>query len=46
MLLFYKHDTTDYRLLWGKTQSDYKDNELKAVTWNNFFLYCKGIYAI
>ena len=41
MRLFYKHDTTDYRLLWGKTQSDYKDHKLKAVTRNN--LYCKGI---
>ena len=25
----------DYRLLWDKAQSDYKDHELKAVTWNN-----------
>ena len=41
--LFYKQDTTDYRLLWGNTQSDYKDHELKAVTRNN--LYCKGISA-
>ena len=44
MRLFYKHDGTDNRLLWGKTQSDYKDNELKAVKWNN--LLCKGISAI
>ena len=42
--LFYKHNTIDYRLLWDNTQSDYKDHELKAVTWNN--LYCKGISAI
>ena len=42
--LFYKHNTVDYRLLWDNTQSDYKDNELNAVTWNN--LYCKGISAI
>ena len=41
---FYKRDTTDYRLLWGKNQSDYKDHEFKAVTWNN--LHCKGISAI
>ena len=25
----------DYRLLWDKAQSDYKDHDLKAVTWNN-----------
>ena len=42
--LFYKHNTVDYRLLWDNTQSDYKDNELNAVKWNN--LYCKGISAI
>ena len=42
--LFYKHNTIDYRILWDKTQSDYKDHELNAVTWNN--LYCKGISAI
>ena len=42
--LFYKHNTVDYWLLWDNTQSDYKDNELNAVTWNN--LYCKGISAI
>ena len=42
--LFYKHNTIDYRLLWDNTQSDYKDHELNAVTWNN--LYGKGIYAI
>ena len=35
MRLFYKHDATDYRLLWGKTQSDYKDHEFKAVICNN-----------
>ena len=23
--LFYKYKTTDYRLLWDKAQSDYKD---------------------
>ena len=44
MRLFYKQDTTDNILLWGKTQTDYKDHELKAVTRNN--LYCKGISAI
>ena len=44
MLLFYKHDSKDYRLLWSKDQSDYKDYELMAVTWNN--LNCKGISAI
>ena len=43
MTLFYKHDTTDYRILWDKTQSGYKYHELMAVTWNN--LYCKGISA-
>ena len=42
--LFYKHNTIDYRLLSGNTQSDYKDHKLNAVTWNN--LYCKGISAI
>ena len=42
--IFYKHDTTDCRLLWDKTQSNYKADELKAVAWNN--LYCKGISAI
>ena len=36
-----KHATTDF--LWGKTQSHYKDHELKAVTWNN--LFCKAISA-
>ena len=35
MPLFYKDYTTDYILLWGKTQSDYKDHEFKAVTCNN-----------
>ena len=25
----------DYRLLWYKAQSNYKDHNLKAVTWNN-----------
>ena len=40
----YKHNTIDYRLLWDNTQSDFKDHELNAVTWNN--LYCKGISAI
>ena len=33
--LFYKHKTTDYKLLWDKAQSDHKDHELKAVTWKN-----------
>ena len=42
--LFYKHNTVDYRLLWDNTQSDYKDHELNAVTWNN--LYYNGISAI
>ena len=31
-MIIFKHDTTDYRLLWGKFQSNYKDYELKAVT--------------
>ena len=31
--LFYKYKTTDYRLLWDKAQSDYKDHKLKALTW-------------
>ena len=44
MQLFYKHKTDDYRLLWDNTKSDYKDNELNAVTCNN--LYCKGISAV
>ena len=35
MPLFYKEDTTDYILLWGKTKSDYKDHKFKAVTCNN-----------
>ena len=30
--LFYKHNTTDYIILWDNTQSDYKDHELNAVT--------------
>ena len=42
--LFYKHNTINYIILWENTQSDYKDHELNAVTWNN--LYCKGISAI
>ena len=42
--LFYKHISIDYRSLWDNTQSDYKDHELYAVTWNN--LYCKVISAI
>ena len=41
MRLSYKHNTLDYRLLWDNTQSNYKDHDLNAVTWNN--LYCKGI---
>ena len=44
VLVFYKHNTIDYRLWWDNTQSDYKDHEPNAVTWNN--LYCKGISAI
>ena len=39
--LFYKHNTFDHRILWDNTQSDYKDHEHNAVTWNN--LYCNGI---
>ena len=42
--LFYKHNTVDYRHLLDNTQSDYKGNELNAVTWNN--LYFKWISAI
>ena len=42
--LFYKHNTINYIILWDNTQSDHKDHELNAVTWNN--LYCKGISAI
>ena len=42
--LFSKHNTVDYRILWDNTQSDYKDHELNAVSWNN--LYYKGISAI
>ena len=34
---FYKHNTIDYRLLWDNTQSDYKDQEFKAMTWNNSY---------
>ena len=41
---FYKHNTIDYRFLLDNTQSDFKDHELNAVTWNN--LYCKGFSAI
>ena len=37
--LFYKYKTADYRLLWDKAQSDYKDQDLKAVTWNNIRKY-------
>ena len=44
MWLFYKHDTTDYMLLWSKAQSDYRDHELMALTWDN--LNCNGISAI
>ena len=25
----------NYRLLWDKAQSDYKEHDLKEVTWNN-----------
>ena len=28
---FYK----DYKLLWDKSKSDYKDHDIQAVTWNN-----------
>ena len=42
--LFYKHNTVDYRHLWDNTQTDYKDHELNAVTWNN--LYFKWSSAI
>ena len=42
--LFYKHNTVDYRHLWDNTQTDYKDHELNAMTWNN--LYFKWISAI
>ena len=42
--LFYKHNTINCIILWDNTQSDFKDHELNAVTWNN--LYCKGISAI
>ena len=42
--LFYKHNTIDYKILWDKTQRDYKDHKLNAVTWSD--LYCKGISAI
>ena len=31
--LFYKNKTTDFRLLWDKAQSEYKDHDM-AVTWN------------
>ena len=41
---FYKHNTIDNRFLWDNTQSDFKDHEINAVTWNT--LYCKGISAI
>ena len=27
----------EYRLLWDKAQSDYKDHKLKTVTWNNIW---------
>ena len=42
--LFYKQNTIDYRILWDNTQSDFKDHEHNALTWNN--LYCKCISAI
>ena len=41
---FYKHNAIDYRLSWDNTQSDYKDQNLNAVTWKK--LHCKGISAI
>ena len=41
---FYKHNTIDYRFLRDITQSDFKDHEFNAVTWNN--LNCNGISAI
>ena len=31
-------DTIDCRILWDNTQSDYKNHELNAVTWNNLYL--------
>ena len=33
--LFYKYKPTDYRLLWDKAQSVYRDHDLKPVTRNN-----------
>ena len=30
-----KQNKTDYSLLWDKAQSNYKDPDLKAVTWND-----------
>ena len=38
--LFYKHNTVDFRFLWDNTQTDYKDNELNAVTWDNLYFKC------
>ena len=38
MRLFYRRDSTDNRLLWGKTQSDYKDKELKGSDMEQFVL--------
>ena len=39
--LFNKHNTTDLRMFWDKTQSDYKDNELKKIrseiVWHRLF---------
>ena len=42
--LFYKRNTVDLRFLWDNTQTDYKDHELNAVTWD--YLYFKCISAI
>lgn len=28
-------EVQDYRCLWDKAQADYKDHDLKEVTWNN-----------
>ena len=38
----------DYRLVWDKAQSDYKDHNLKAVTWNNIrkFVELPGLWQI
>ena len=38
--LFYKHNTVDFRFLWDNTQTDYKDHQLNAVTWDNLYFKC------